>query len=223
MAAMEEEGGDAEAWARANPHVEIIGKDSTRTAVQTEEYSDLVGPAQLFTLKAKQRNLGPKGRHFVERYFKPGQVWAYAEVTVCNENRPSIRFDGEYRDAVKQERRAISGTDQLFARVVRVGGEKPTAKLEIGKHSGTFDVEGQDLAKKLGERLFETVKIDADVTWDSKTLEILSLKVTGLDESWQDIHLAEVLERYGGRLPLVLSVESTEELLAERVRAREEA
>lgn len=222
MAAMEEEGGDRDVWARANPHVEIVGKDSTKSAVLTEEYSDLVGPAQLFTLKARERNLGPKGRHFVERHFRPGQPWAYAEVTVCNDNRPAIRFNGEYRDAVKEERRAISGRDQFFARVVRVGGEKPTAKLEIGQRSGTFEVASQSLAKKLGERLFETVKIDAEVIWDSKSLELLSLKVTGLDESWQDVHLAEVIEKHGGRLPLVLSVESTEELLSERAKAREQ-
>lgn len=222
MAAMEEEGGDRDAWARANPHVEIVGKDSTKSAVLTEEYSDLVAPAQLFTLKARERNLSPKGRHFVERYFSPGQPWAFAEITVCNDNRPAIRFDSEYRDEVKEERRVVSGMDQFLARVVRVGGDKPTVKLEIGQRSGTFGVASQNLAKKLGERLFETVKIDANVTWDSKTLEILGLEVTGLDESWEDVHLAEVIDRHSGRLPLVLSIESTEELLVERANARKE-
>jgi hypothetical protein len=221
MAAMAEEGGDPEAWARANAHVEIVGPGSTQSAVLTEEYPELVGPAQLFALKAAERNLGPKGREFVDKYFKPGEVWDFAEVTVCNENRPSAYFDTDYRETVKEQRHPISGTDELYARVVRVGGERPTAKLEIGKQSGTFPVADQALAKKLGTFLFETVKIRADVSWDSNTLEILSLTVTGIDEDWQDIHLADVVAKHG-RLPLELSVESTEELLAERRRVREE-
>lgn len=221
MVAMAEEGGDPEAWARANPHVEIVGRGSTNNAVLTEEYSELVGPAQLFALKAAERNLGAKGREFVDKYFKPGQVWDFAELTVCNENRPRAYFDTEYREAVKQERHPITGTDELYARVIRVGGEKPTAKLEIGKQSGTFPVADQGLAKKLGNSLFETVKIQAAVSWDSKTLEIISLTVTGIDEDWEDIHLADVIAKHGGSLPLELSLKSTEELLTERRRVRE--
>lgn len=221
MAAMAEEGGEPEAWARANPHVEIVGPGSTESAVLTEEYSELVGPAQLFALKAAERNLGPKGREFVDKYFKPGQVWDFAEVTVCNENRPRAYFDTEYREIAKQQRHPVTGTDEFYARVVRVGGENPTAKLEIGKQSGTFSVADRELAKKLGNYLFETVKIKADVSWDSKTFEIINLTVTGIDEDWQDVHLADVITKYG-RLPIDLSVENTEDLLAERQRVREE-
>ena len=221
ISAMAEEGGDPEAWARANPHVQITGEGSTRSAVLTEEYSELVAPAQRFVLKAAARNLGPKGRDFVDRLFKPGQVWSFAEVTVCNENRPQARFDASYREAVKEERQPIVAKDELHARVIRVGGERPTAKLEIGKQSGTFPVADQKLAKKLGNYLFETVKIEADVSWDPKTLEIVSLTVVGLDESWQDVHLREVIASHGNRLPVDLSVRGTRELLAERRKARE--
>ncbi len=220
MAAMAEEGGDPDAWARANPHLGVLAAESTTATVLAEEYSELAPAAQLFTLKAAEKNLRPLGRSVVEKYFKPGQVWSFAEVTVCNDRRPKVRFDIEYRQAIKEEQRPVSGTDEFYARVVRVGGERPTAKLEIGNETGTFRVTNQEIAKKLANRLFETVKIFADVRWDSRTLEILDIVVTGIDEDWQDIHLAQVIDRYGGRLPLDLSVGSTAELLAEREEAR---
>lgn len=223
MSAMAEQGGDPAAWARANPHVQIVGSASTSSAILTDEYQELVKPAQVFVLKARKRNLGPKGLQFVERYFRPDQVWEFADVKVCNGSQPVVRFDVPYREAVQEERAAIEGIDELYARVIRVGGERPiTAKLEIGKQSGTFDVAGRELAKKLANHLFETVKIKASVAWDQKTLEIVRLTVLEMDESWKDVHLAEVIKTNGDRLPLALSISDTEELLSERREARKE-
>jgi len=223
MAAMEDEGGDHEAWKRANPHVEIIGAASTRAAVLTEEYPQLLGPTQIFVHKAMQRNLGPKGLDLVEREFRPDQVWEFAELTVCSSNRPTVRFDAPYREAVNEERSPVRSVSDVYARVVRVGGERPiTAKLEIGKQSGTFEVNGRELAKKLASRLFETVKIRADIALDRKTLEIANLTVLDIDETWMDVHLGQVMEMHGGKLPLKLSVASTEAVLKERTREREE-
>ena len=223
LAAMAEEGGDQDAWRRANPHIEVIGRDSTLAAVHTEEYSELVGPATVFVHKAEQKNLRRKGLELVEKRFKPGQVWTYAEVTVFNGHAPRVRFDTAYRDSLKEDRRPLIGIDELFARVVRVGGEANiTAKLEIGRQSGTFKVCSTDLARKLAGRLYETAKIKAEVQWDPETLEILDLTVLDIDERWQDIHLGQLIEEHGGRLPMELAVGSTEEILHGRDRRDEE-
>jgi hypothetical protein len=223
MAAMEEEGGDHEAWKRANPHIQIVGEASTRAAILTEEYPQLLGPTQVFVHKAMQRNLGPKGLDLVEKEFRPDQVWEFAELTVCSSTRPMVRFDAPYREAVNEERSPVHSVGDVYARVIRVGGERPTtAKLEIGKQSGTYEVNGRDLAKKLANRLFETVKIRAAIAFDRKTLEIASLTVLGIDETWTDVHLGQVIETYGGKLPVRLSVANTEDILRERQREREE-
>lgn len=58
-------------------------------------------------------------------------------------------------------------------------------------------------AKALAQKLFETAKIRASVVWDRKTLKIVDLTVLRVDENWQDVHLADLVEEHGGRLPFV--------------------
>lgn len=223
LAAMSEEGGDPEAWRRANPHVEVLGADSTLGAVHTEEFRELIGPAIRFVHKADQRNLGPKGLALIEKRFKPGQTWEFAELTVCDGHRPMVRFDTSYREAVQEERQPIRSIEELYARVVRVGGERPiTAKLEIGTQSGTYKIASPELARKLAARLYDTAKVKAEVLWDPKTLDIISLTVIKVDEQWKDVHLGQVIEEHGGVLPIELSVESSDEVVAARNQSRKE-
>ena len=223
LGAMAEEGGDPKAWRRANPHIEILGAGSTRGAVHTAEYQELVVPAALFVNKAGAKNLGRKGLEFVERRFRSDQLWEYLEITVCNGQRTRVRLDTEYREAVEEERAPIRSIDDLYARVIRVGGENPvTAKLEIGKQSGTYKVASLELGKKLAARLYETVKIRAEVGWDPKTLDIVELEVKDLDENWLDEHLWELMKAHDGRLPIELAVKSAEAIREERRKEREQ-
>lgn len=213
LAALEEQGGDPESWRAANPHVEIVGRSSTLAAVHAEEYQELLPPAELFVHKAEQRNLGPKGREFVERQFKPSSTWDYALVSVCNEHPVSFRFDSAYRSEIREESHPLVGIEEMYARVVRVGGEdRITTRLEMGRLGGTYKVANVDTARDLAARLYETVKIRAQVKWDTRTLEVEDLTVLSVDTSWRDVHLAEVIKENGGVLPLELSVKSTEEL-----------
>lgn len=222
LGAMAEEGGDPRAWRRANPHIEILGEGSTHGAVHTAEYQELVAPAALFVNKAGAKNLGRKGLDFVEKRFRSDQLWEYLEITVCNGHRSKVRLDTEYREAVEEERAPVRSIDELYARVIRVGGENPvTAKLEIGKQSGTYRVSNPELGKKLAARLYETVKIRAEVGWDPRTLDILDLKVVDLDENWVDEHLWELMKAHDGRLPIDLAVESTAAIQAERREEKE--
>ena len=77
-----------------------------------------------------------------------------------------------------------------------------------------------DLAKRLAANLYEAVKLTVEATWDAKTFELQGFEIIALDDSWQDVHLAQVLQDHGGILPAELSVASTEELMARRTEER---
>lgn len=109
-----------------------------------------------------------------------------------------------------EERRksSIHGTDEIYATVLRVGGKHPTAVLSIpGKlrRARAFGVSSQALAKQLGNKLYDTVKLSANVEWDPDSLEIVDLEVTGMDPGWEDISLAQLVRESGGRLPFELT------------------
>jgi hypothetical protein len=53
------------------------------------------------------------------------------------------------------------------------------------------------------------------VWWNANTLEVEQLFVLDLVE-WKDVHMAEVYREHGNRLPVTLTINSVEELLAER-------
>lgn len=133
---------------------------------------------------------------------------------------PVRRFDEEYRQDLIAGVTPLSGTDEIFAKVGRIGGENPPrVKLEIaGIGSGTYDVKSKRLARDLASHLYETVKIHVNAQWHPKTLELVELEVTGIDTSWQDVHLADVLEENKGILPVNLLFSDTKEL----VRLRQE-
>jgi hypothetical protein len=225
LSAMQEEGGGAEAWDHTNAHIEVIGAASTLAAVHTEMVSALRPPSDKFVRRAKKYKLHQKGREFVIDHFAPGSVWTYAEVISGSRGKPKVYFDAEYRDRLlKKASGNIHGQDEIYARIARVGGTKtPTVNLEMpGQKNFTCKIKTRELAKMLGGRLFETVKLSLDAEWDCETAEMMDATVTGIDLKWVDIHLGEILEQHGGRLPLDLSIPTTAELLKMRAYERAE-
>jgi len=113
----------------------------------------------------------------------------------------------------------IHGFDEVYAEVVRAGGDTPMVALTfLNGQSGTYLVRGRDrkdLAKRIARHLYETVKLQVEAWWNANTLEFEHLVVHDLLE-WRDVHMAEVYREHGGRLPITLSIDSVVELLAER-------
>jgi hypothetical protein len=130
-------------------------------------------------------------------------------------------------DAITEERsndflrqsEPIHGIDEIYAAVMRAGGYTPTVTLKfLDGQTGTYQIRGTDrkaLAKRIAGHLYDTVKLQAEAWWNAKTLEIENLYVLDLLE-WRDVHLAQVYREHGERLPITLTFNSVEELLAER-------
>lgn len=102
--------------------------------------------------------------------------------------------------------------------MVRVGGNSPTVTLTfLNGQTGTYQIRGthpKSLTKRIAEHLYDKVKLQVEAWWNAKTLEIENLYVLDLLE-WQEVHLAQVYRENDERLPIALTFNSVEELLAE--------
>ncbi|HEX3555705.1 MAG TPA: hypothetical protein VIA62_20990 [Thermoanaerobaculia bacterium] len=223
------EGTDEDIWKSTDPQVEVIGRSSTLLAVHTNFARKLRPQVRSFREKAKRLTLGPKGRVFVRKHIAtPSADWTYVDVIEVPTQREKeavpeksrvLRFDAHYKERLLEKQpEPIHGFDEVYAVVMRVGGAAtPTVTLDflVGDKGGTYSVASKDLAKRIAAHLYETVKLRVEASWNAKTFEIEKLTVHDLLE-WRDVHLAEVYREHGNRLPIRLTVDSVEELVADR-------
>lgn len=227
IAAENKEHPDPAAWVRElNPHLEIVGKGSTRVAVRTNFAKRFRRDVQSFEATARKLDLGPKGVEFVARNIRESVPWTYVEVSTPDQARPGrvLRFDTRYKERLlKRQAERLAGIDEVYAYIIRAGGEKRTmVTMEIlGKIRGTFAVASRDLARRLGAHLYDTLKLRVEANWDAESLDLLEIKVLDVLD-WENVHLADLYERNGRQLPIDLSVDSVEELLRERHEDRSE-
>jgi hypothetical protein len=237
LEAIAEEGADNEIWKSIEPQIEVVGKGSTVLAIHTPFARKLRTQVKNFRTKAKRHVLGPQGRDFVKKHVATASAsWSYVtlvEVPDAREVNPEpekeriLRFDARYKESLLLKQPAsIHGFDEIYAIVVRAGGaEAPTVTLNfLNGGSGTYPIRGRDrkaLAKQVASHLYDTVKLSVEAWWNAGTLEVENMHVLDLLE-WRDVHLAQVYRDHGNRLPIRLTVDSVEELLAEREDDRSE-
>jgi hypothetical protein len=231
LEAIAEEGTDEELWKTIDPQIEVVGKSSTLLAVHTSFANKLRPQVRVFRDKAKRHALNPQGRSFVKKHIAtPSARWTYVtliEVPGKQEKAPPpakdrvLRFDARYKERLLiKQAEPIHGFDEVYAEVIRVGGDAtPTVALTfLNGLSGTYPIRGRDrkdLARRIARHLYETVKLEVEVWWIANTLEVEQLFVLDLME-WKEVHIAEVYREHGNRLPVTLTINSVEELLAER-------
>jgi hypothetical protein len=239
LAAIAEEGADEELWRSLDPQIEVVGKSSTLLAVHTNFATKLRPQVQSFRKKAQRHTLKRQGRQFVRKHIAtPSAKWSYVTVIEVPPNRIEtppekkargrvLKFDARYKERLLlKEPEPLRGQDEIYAIVKRAGGDAPpTVTLEfLGGESGTYHIKARDrkgLAKRIAAHLYDTVKLRVEATWNANTLEIENLAILELLE-WRDVHLAEVYREHGNRLPITLTVDSVEELIADREDDRRE-
>jgi hypothetical protein len=233
--AIAEEGGDEEIWKSLEPQIEVLGKSSTLLAIRTPFARKLRPQVDSFSRKAKRHTLGPKGREFVKKHVAaPSTHWTYIDLIEVQEKAnvkaakkaQALRFDLRYKECLLlKQAEPVHGFDEIFAEVVRAGGDLPTATLNfLNGDGGTYPIRGKDrreLAKRIAAHLYETVKLEVEVWWNANTLEIENLVIHELLE-WRDVHLAQVYRENGNKLPITITFDSVEELLMEREKDRSE-
>ncbi|HKI03737.1 MAG TPA: hypothetical protein VKK31_17285 [Thermoanaerobaculia bacterium] len=230
LEAIAEEGTDDEIWKSIEPQIEVVGKGSTVLAVHTPFARKLRTQVKSFRSKAKRHVLGPQGRDFVKKHVATkSATWAYVtmvevpdpqEAKATPEKERILRFDARYKELLLlKQPAAIHGFDEVYVTVVRAGGDTPTVTLNfLNGGSGTYPIRGKDrrgLAKQIASHLYDTVRLSVEVWWNSRTLEVENMHILDL-LAWRDVHLAQVYRDHGNLLPIRLTVDSVEELLAER-------
>ncbi|HSS78384.1 MAG TPA: hypothetical protein VLV54_16775 [Thermoanaerobaculia bacterium] len=234
--AIAEQGPDEELWRSIEPQIEVVGAGSTVLAIHTRFVRKLRPQVRSFRERAKRHALMPRARGWVKKYVgSPSTSWSYVdmvEIPSKQEKKPLpekdrvFRFDARYKERLLvNQAEPIHGFDEVYATVVRAGGETPTVTLAfLDGRSGTFEIRGperKDLAKRIGKHLYDTVKLGAEVWWNAKTLVIDKLVIHDLLE-WNDVSLAKVYREHDNRLPITLTVDSVEELMADREDDRRE-
>jgi hypothetical protein len=215
-------GGDPATWDAAQLHLSITGSASTQAVIMSPFARALTPAVNDFCAKAAAVKLHGKSYEFVLNHFRPTAPWDYLEVGPVGDGDNTVRFDCQYRERLMATQvTPVIGNESIYARVIRVGGEKPpTAKLDVMGHGPmTVDLKGEAavcLAKKLGENLYETVNLEGTASWDPHTFKLLSFAVEGINEHWQDVSLAAVIADSGGVLPVKLTVKSESALIRER-------
>jgi hypothetical protein len=235
LGAIAEEGTDEELWQTIDPQIEVVGRSSTLVAVHTSFANKLRPQVKAFREKAKRLALRPEGRNFVKKHIATSAHWTYVtliEVPGKREKAPLaerdrvLKFDALYKERLlMKQAEPVHGFDEVYAQVMRAGGESPTVQLNfLNGESGTYYIRGKDrrdLARRIAGRLYETVKLQIEAWWNAKTLEVENLVVHDILD-WRDVHLAQVYREHSNRLPITLTINSVEELMEERAQDRSE-
>jgi hypothetical protein len=73
----------------------------------------------------------------------------------------------------------LKGETIIYGRIIRVGGREPKAMIETSDGVTVYcDMENEDLARELGERLYMPVRIRGKATWEPHSLRLEEFKIT---------------------------------------------
>ncbi len=96
---------------------------------------------------------------------------------------------------------SISGQTELYGEVKRSGGVEPKVQLQTTDGQTLYCDTTESIAKKLGARLYEKVKVAGLATWDVKTFKIIDFEIDRVVEDYNplpaDQAFAELRNRYG--------------------------
>lgn len=107
---------------------------------------------------------------------------------------------------------SISGTTELIAKVLRVGGKSPRAMLELNDGSIIYCDIPVEIAIELGHRLYEPVIFSGEATWNAGSFEVEEFKVYGFKEMPTRNPLdalAEIRNLIGNKISIQDAVEFT--------------
>lgn len=211
-----------EAWKTAKLHLEVEGRASTRASVKTIDAQALRPDVIRFAERAKDYAVTYTDRCAINNsLLMSGGL--YIEIIDPETENVLVKIDQAYYSGLKKkEATYIQGFTDAFAYVWRIGGKSATVVLEFDTGERLTCHVGKKLAKKIAPRLYTTVHLSGLATWQPEELRLVDFSPQEIDEDWTDIHLADVLEKNGGLLPITTEFESVDELLAQRTEWRGE-
>lgn len=76
----------------------------------------------------------------------------------------------------------IVGLSEIVGKVIRVGGKKPKAMIELTDGTTMYCEVPENIAKELGHQLYSLARFYGLAKWDSKTLELEEFQITSVEE-----------------------------------------
>jgi hypothetical protein len=76
----------------------------------------------------------------------------------------------------------IEGLSEIVGKVIRVGGKKPKAMIELTDGATMYCEVPESIAKELGRQLYSLARFYGLAKWDSKTLELEEFQITSVEE-----------------------------------------
>ncbi|QPK64006.1 hypothetical protein IVG45_03240 [Methylomonas sp. LL1] len=136
---------------------------TTTQAINNNEFDSLTSN----TLKSLQTISNFSRKHNCDAIFGIGNQLEIATITPSTEI-PTPTY--------------IEGLSEIIGKVIRVGGKKPKAMIELTDGSTIYCEVPEDVAKELGHQLYSLARFYGLAKWDSKTLELEEFKITSAEE-----------------------------------------
>ena len=76
----------------------------------------------------------------------------------------------------------IEGESEILGKVIRIGGKKPRAMLELTDGSTLYCDVPENIAKQLGHMLYALVRFTGIAKWSSRDYELQEFKIMAIDE-----------------------------------------
>lgn len=77
----------------------------------------------------------------------------------------------------------VSGSTTIYGRVIRVGGRRPRAMVETAQGETLFCEVSREMARRLGERLYQQAEFRGTATWDADEWSLTGFKIETVEES----------------------------------------
>ena len=114
-----------------------------------------------------------------------------AEFSLPHSNNTLIKITPE---TIIPEPVFIKGISEIIGEVIRVGGKKPKATLELIDGSIIYCDIQEDVAKNLGNYLYSLVTCSGLATWDAKDYELEEFKILSF-EPFDNVPVKQTMKR----------------------------
>lgn len=132
-------------------------------AVESEDYRRL--PSEVLTSLRTIRKFSRKYRCDVELRTNNGRVTTHAIITPETEISLPPPLKGE---------------TVIYGRVTRVGGKKPRVQFDLINGKTIYCDASEDMARRLGARLYKSVGLVGIATWEAEGLEIKDFDIVDI-------------------------------------------
>lgn len=91
-------------------------------------------------------------------------------------------------------RAKLSGETTIYGQVIRVGGREPRVMVELLSGQTVFCDTNEDIAKKLGSRLYTTVGLFGVAQWDGESLKLEQFTIKDVT-TYEELPLEDVMNQ----------------------------